>query len=244
MMTKIRIPLYKNLFLSSFLLIFFFILPFGVLADLIDEDADNDSVLDIFERLEGQGPDKQNPLEPENNGLAESLGEQENVIENDLDGLMKEQSLFGMFVQLFLALAVIIMMIYALIRFIGKRSQSYQANQTLQNIGGVHIGTNRSIQLVRVGKRILVVGVGESIQLLKEIDNPDEVTTILNDNEIQEGQQQLSSLFNKVKTKFSDQKEGTDNSKGSFKSLLERQLTDVKKSQRDAHAAIKEDEQR
>lgn len=244
MMTKIKIPLYKNQFLLYILIIFFFIQPFGVLADRVDEDASNESVLDIFEKLEGQDPDEQTPVESEDNGLVEPFGgDQEDIVENNFDGLMEEQSLFGMFVQLFLALAVIIMMIYALIRFIGRRSQSYQANRTLQNIGGVHIGANRSIQLVRVGERILVVGVGESIQLLKEIDNPDEVTTILNDNQIQEGQQHLSSLFNKLQTKFSDQKNGKDYSKVYFKSLLERQLKNVKKSQREAHAAIKEDEQ-
>lgn len=238
MMTKIRFPLCKIQFLSCFLIIFFLIHPLGVLADPVDKDDGSKSVSEGFEK-----PDEQTPVEPEDTGLEEPIGDQENVIENDLDGLMEEQSLFGMFVQLFLALAVIILMIYALIRFMGKRSQSYQANRTLQNIGGVHIGTNRSIQLVRVGERVLVIGVGESIQLLKEIDNPDEVTTILEDYQIQEGRQQLSTLFNKLQTKFADRKGGTDKSKVHFKSLLERQLTDVKNAQREAHAAIKEDAQ-
>lgn len=237
MMTKIKNPLCKIQFLLCFLLVFFFIQPLGVLANQTVEDEGNKSVSDGYEKLGGQATEDQ-----EDNGISESYDIGENFTEGQSDSHVQEQSLFGMFVQLFLALAVIIMMIYALIRFMGKRSQSYQANRTLQNIGGVHIGANRSIQLVRVGERVLVVGVGESIQLLKEIDNQDEVTTILEDYRIQEGGQQLSSLFNKLQTKFLDQKGETDPSKVYFKSLLERQLNDVKKSQREAHAAIKEDE--
>ncbi|UTW69214.1 hypothetical protein KHA80_19835 [Anaerobacillus sp. HL2] len=48
---------------------------------------------------------------------------------NDPSEVLTDQSLFGMFLQLFLALAVIILMIYALIKFIGKRSQSYQTTE-------------------------------------------------------------------------------------------------------------------
>ncbi len=219
---------YLNIIIC-FILIIAIIHPLGTSYVL----ADDKSVLDGY-RLNSET----DPVEEDKSGVDDILGSSNLTPENEL---FQEQSLFGLFFQLFFALAVIIMMIYGLIRFIGKRSQSYQTHRTLQNIGGVHIGSNRSIQLVRVGERVLVVGVGESIQLLKEIDDQSEVRKILDDYDIQENQQQLSSLVSWFQQKRNGQK-GNPDEKLQFKGLLERQLTDVKNSQKQAHAAIKERE--
>lgn len=207
----------------------------GVQANEMDND--NRSVADGFNTPEGQAP-----LVGENEDNEQPVVGSE-ATENNVEDILQDQSLFGMFFQLFLALAVIIFMIYMLIRFIGKRSQSYQTHRTLQNIGGVHVGANRSIQLVRVGERILVVGVGESIQLLKEIDDEAEIKKILDDYEVQQVEQQISSIYKWVQTKISPKGEEKSNSSMYFKGLLEHQLSDVKSAQQKAHSAIKEKEQ-
>lgn len=218
-----------------FVLLFFFIgliHPFGtayVSADELDR-----SVLDSFKSSDGSTP---SPNEKE-----QSTGNSEESIKTNQDNSLEGQSLFGMFLQLFLALLVIIFMIYALIRFIGKRSQTYQTHRTLQTIGGVHVASNRSIQLIRIGDRVLVVGVGETIQLLKEIDDEREVKKILADYENQEGHEHLSLMYKWFQTKVQKKNEKQPLNMN-FKGLLERQLTDVKKSQKQAHAAIKEREQ-
>lgn len=200
----------------------------------VQADETNKSVLDGYRPPSGQAP-----IEDEENEIEGQIGTGNLT---DINDLSQDQSLFGIFFQLFIALAVIIFLIYALIRFIGKRSQSYQTHRTLQNIGGVHVGSNRSIQLVRVGERVLVVGVGETIQLLKEIDDEKEVRKIIEENQVDEAQQQLSSLVKWVQTKLNGQGD-IPTSKTYFKGLLERQLTDVKNSQKQAHAEIKEREQ-
>ena len=41
------------------------------------------------------------------------------------------------------------------------------------------VGANRSVQLIKVGDRLLVVGVGENIQLLKEIEEGQEYDQII-----------------------------------------------------------------
>ncbi len=200
-------------------------------------EEDNKSVLDGFNNEEGQAP-----TESETDHDEQPIVDNQ-TSENNVEDILQDQSLFGMFFQLFLALAVIIIMIYMLIRFIGKRSQSYQAHRTLQNIGGVHVGANRSIQLVRVGERVLVVGVGESIQLLKEIDDETEIKKILQDYEGQQVEQQFSSMYKWMQTKVSPKNEEKQNSSVYFKGVLERQLSDVKNAQQKAHSAIKEKEQ-
>ncbi|WP_129079360.1 flagellar biosynthetic protein FliO [Anaerobacillus alkaliphilus] len=225
-------PMYYFHMFMCFIFFIGVIHPLGTTRALADDT--NKSVLDGY-----RSNDDVDMTDVDNSGLNDLLVPGNISEPNEL---LQEQSLFGMFFQLFIALVVIILMIYALIRFIGKRSQSYQTHRTLQNIGGVHVGSNRSIQLVRVGERVLVVGVGETIQLLKEIDEQSEVKKILEDYEIQEAQQQITSLVTWVQQKMNTQ-EGKSNSKIHFKGLLERQLTDVKNSQKKAHAVIKEREQ-
>ena len=48
-------------------------------------------------------------------------------------------------------------------------------------MGGTGLGGNRSIQLVKVGDRILIVGVGEDIQLLTEIKDEAERNQLLDE---------------------------------------------------------------
>lgn len=212
--------------------------PLGISVVQADED-ENKSVLEGYRNSNGQAPPSTES--EENNPENQTSDEQPQANQSDAEDILQDQSLFGMFLQLFFALALIIIMIYALIRFIGKRSQSYQSHRTLQNLGGVHVGTNRSVQLVKVGERILVVGVGENIQLLKEISDEEDINKILRDHEKPETQQQITSVFNWVQSKFTNQ-DKSSNSEVYFKSFLDRELRDVKSSQKKAHAAIKEKE--
>lgn len=242
-MTKSWIFLHPNkgfVFLLAFVIFLHPLVMSEVQADEIDNP--NKSVLDGYQENEGQASDEEvigseDEAEQANNELnSDPL--------NNNEDILPDQSLFDMFFQLFLALAVIIFMIYTLIRFIGKRSQSYQMHRTLKNLGGVHVGTNRSVQLVKVGNRVLVVGVGESIQLLKEIDDEEEINKIIEDHEMQDSEQQISSAFKWVQTKLLKQEDETTYQKTNFKNFFEDQLKDVKNSQKKAHAAIKEKEEK
>ena len=63
--------------------------------------------------------------------------------------------------------------------FISKKTKSYQKANFIENLGGTNLGSNRSIQLVKVGNRVLIVGVGEDIQLLTEIEDEAERKQLL-----------------------------------------------------------------
>ncbi len=56
------------------------------------------------------------------------------------------------------------------LRFLNKRNQNYQQNSVIRNLGGHSVGAQKSVQLLQIGNQIYVVGVGEDVQLLKEID--------------------------------------------------------------------------
>ncbi|MFC0558593.1 flagellar biosynthetic protein FliO [Halalkalibacter alkalisediminis] len=162
------------------------------------------------------------------------------------DEIIPEQNTFLIFAQMISALALVIVLIYLLLRFLNKRSQSFRSTQMLQNIGGVPLGANRSVQLVKVGNRVLVVGVGESIHLLREIEDAEEVNLIVNQQKEQFEQldQPINKLFTFVSKKIGLNKAypsfTSKSNEDAFKNLLSKQLEDVSKSQEKLYDAVRE----
>ncbi|GAK07538.1 flagellar biosynthetic protein FliO [Geomicrobium sp. JCM 19038] len=95
------------------------------------------------------------------------------------------ESVWSVLVKLFLALFVVIALMYVLLRLLGRKNYQMQSSNTMQNIGGIPLGQNKSVQIVRIGDRLLVVGVGENIALLDEIRDEDEIERILNQKDEQ-----------------------------------------------------------
>ncbi|HAQ06912.1 MAG TPA: flagellar biosynthesis protein FliZ, partial [Bacillus bacterium] len=112
-----------------------------------------------------------------------------------------------------------------LLRFINKKSMSYKSSQLVENLGGTSLGANRSIQIVKAGNRLLIVGVGENIQLLKEIDDSEEYSQI-----IQEYNNKIEQLVqpSDIVTKFlkrANNDDGKDST--NFSALLKTQLNEM-----------------
>ncbi|KPC99928.1 Flagellar biosynthesis protein, FliO [Geobacillus sp. BCO2] len=55
----------------------------------------------------------------------------------------------------------------------------FKPKGVIEHLGGTSVGTNRSVQLIKVGRRLFVIGVGDSIQLLKEIEDEQEMNELL-----------------------------------------------------------------
>lgn len=83
------------------------------------------------------------------------------------------------FVKMIFALVFVLLLIYGALRFINKRNKWFDNGRSVENIGGTNLGNNKSLQLVKVGNSILVVGVGDSINLLKEITDEKEADLFL-----------------------------------------------------------------
>lgn len=52
-------------------------------------------------------------------------------------------------------------------------------NRSLRSLGGLTLGTNKSLQVVEWNGRIYVVGVGENVTLLESISDPETVAALL-----------------------------------------------------------------
>ncbi|CAH0224261.1 hypothetical protein SRABI84_02461 [Peribacillus simplex] len=134
------------------------------------------------------------------------------------------------FLRMIFATIFVVALLYILLKFINKKSKSYQKANSVENLGGTSLGASRSVQLVKVGGRILVIGVGENIQLLKEIDDPKEYEQLLKDHNDKIDQMiQPGGLAMKLKNKWL-KKSGSETASFSaeFKNQLD-QMSDSRK---------------
>lgn len=134
------------------------------------------------------------------------------------------------FLRMILATIFVVVLLYIVLRFVGKKSKTYQKANSVENLGGTSLGANRSVQLVKVGGRILVVGVGENIQLLKEIDDPKEYEQLIEDyNGKMDQMIQPRDFVGKMKGKWLKKDENETNS---FSSEFKNQLEKMSKSRK------------
>ncbi|WP_371753269.1 flagellar biosynthetic protein FliO [Ferviditalea candida] len=84
-------------------------------------------------------------------------------------------SYIGSLLTVVIALVVIIGLIILLIRFLAFKNRSFMSNRTIRILGGVPLGQNKSLQIVEIGQKIYMIGVGEDIRLIDKIDDPEEV---------------------------------------------------------------------
>ncbi len=164
----------------------------------------------------------------------------EDIVSDEETQLVEDRSAFAILLQLVLALGAVIAVMYFLLKFINKKTQRFQSNQTMQNLGGVPLGQNKSVQLVKVGDRLLVVGVGDSIQLLKEIEREEEIDELLTSyggNNTSWGEKGASYLT-RILNNSSSSKEKANAS--SFQQMFEEQLGEMKKTRKKARHRLKE----
>jgi flagellar protein FliO/FliZ len=84
----------------------------------------------------------------------------------------------GNIVTVIFVLILIIGLIILLIRFLAHKNNSWFASRSIRHMGGVGLGQNKSVQMVKVGNSLYVVGVGENISLLDKIDEQEEIDAI------------------------------------------------------------------
>ncbi|WP_071395328.1 flagellar biosynthetic protein FliO [Bacillus tuaregi] len=179
----------------------------------------------------------------------DTCGEQQeinqNVTADDMDSTQdKATSPIGLtiwdFFKMILATIFVIALLYLILKFVNKKGQLFKSSQLIENLGGTTLGANRSVQLIKVGNRILVVGVGENVQLIKEIDKPEEFNELLSAYNVKMDQlTQPGDLISKVLKKG-----GTTDKKGgdsAFQALMKKQLYDLSKGRQKLYDEIEKE---
>ncbi len=136
------------------------------------------------------------------------------------------------FIRMIFATAFVVALLYFLLKFINKKSRNFKSTQLVENLGGTALGANRSIQIVKIGDELFIVGVGENVQLLKEIEDPEERQRILSDyNNRLEQMSQPSDIVTKILEKTKN-RQFPNKKDASFASLLKAQLDELSKGRK------------
>ncbi|ANC76873.1 flagellar biosynthetic protein FliO [Fictibacillus phosphorivorans] len=156
----------------------------------------------------------------------------------------ESESTFMMLVKLVFMLGIVLAILFFVLRFIQRKSVSFQDGKNIQSLGGIGIGQNRSVQLIKTGNSVLVVGVGDSVTLLKEITDEDEVQMMLD----QRPSQNVSTMTNQLKLKWlknrneessnTSAEKGTKDQTQSFKNMLQSIVQDKKNQQKELQRVL------
>ncbi|MGD6816156.1 flagellar biosynthetic protein FliO [Metabacillus sp. 84] len=117
-------------------------------------------------------------------------------------------------------------LIYLLFRLLQSKNKWIKPMGYLQNLGGTSLGQNRSIQIVRAGDEILLVGVGDSVQLLKVISEEEEIEKIVQQYEDKGPDLSGAKLFLSKAAQTVGNKQ-PDKNHSSFKDSLQKQLNEL-----------------
>jgi len=98
--------------------------------------------------------------------------------DSPVDATGKNGSMFRMMVGLILVLALIFLCLYLFRRFM-PQSKLFCTNRSIQIVARSAINTRQSLCLVRLGKRLLLVGLSPNhMAILDKIDQPEEISLI------------------------------------------------------------------
>lgn len=180
-------------------------------------ESENDSVSNMFNE------DGSNIFDDE-----PSANDQEgSVSENEDLTLQNDRSLFLDFFKMIIALVFVLALIYFLLKFIQKRSRQYQQSQILENLGGISVGSNKSVQIIRVGSQYYIIGVGEDVQLLTSIDDPETIEDILKQQTVKTESQPFQNILKSFQNLNRNPYKQSE-----FKNEMDNQLKSLKESRK------------
>ncbi|GAA0495677.1 hypothetical protein GCM10008986_23070 [Salinibacillus aidingensis] len=162
---------------------------------------------------------KQNEQQEEENNESNSSAEQEPELQADNGSLM------GNLIKMVIMLLIVLALIYFLLKFLQKRNKMFQQVQALENLGGISLGSNKSVQMVRIADRVFVIGVGEDISMLTEIEDEETKEELLKEDQEANTNQPFKAMLKSLeqrKEQQSDKESVTNSFKEQFNSELKK----------------------
>jgi len=99
--------------------------------------------------------------------------------QQDNSSIAKSSNLtFFDYIKMIFSFIFVMGLLFFVLYWIKKNGTSFSKNELVKSIGGTSLGSNKSVQLLKIGTSIYVVGVGENVTLLKEIDEEEEKALI------------------------------------------------------------------
>jgi len=115
------------------------------------------------------------PAAASGTGLEDELSGGENAPPDIPDGM----DALGYAVWVIVALIIVITLIVFTLRFLSSRTRTWGQNRSLRSLGGIALGQNKSLQVIEVGGKVYLVGVGENVTLIDRIDDAEEAGRLI-----------------------------------------------------------------
>nr|GGG68948.1 hypothetical protein GCM10011398_11110 [Virgibacillus oceani] len=133
-------------------------------------------------------------------------------------------------IKLFFSLLIVLGLIYALLKFLNKRNKLFQKVKALENLGGISVGPNKSIQIVRVGGKFYLIGVGENVEMLHEVTDQEVINDLLHNNEPSEFQ--AGTLFTSLFKQKAETDDASKKKNNDFNKMFATELDKLKTSRK------------
>ncbi|MCM3782949.1 flagellar biosynthetic protein FliO [Neobacillus mesonae] len=136
------------------------------------------------------------------------------------------------YVQLLWVIVVLIAIIAAivlLVRWLGRKNQHFFQKKAMRIIGGVGLGPSKSIQIVEIGSKLYILGIGEDVNVIDTLSDPEEIRSLMKQFEL-EGRDTatLSTYLQNVKTRLGKNKSQSEEvNEADFKLLFEQKLQEM-----------------
>ena len=180
------------------------------------------------------------PVSAKDKYLDECLEEDADCIENEpapqenqsetIGEVADSESLAFSVVKMFFALLLVLVLIYILLKLMNRRNKMFQQVKMLENLGGISVGQNKSIQLVRIGSRLYIIGVGDNVEMLQEITDEAVIQEMME----QEKDEATSHSLLKPFLSFPSPKKDDHSKEGKqdFTALFSRELNKLKQNRK------------
>lgn len=167
----------------------------------------------------------------------ENKGDKESNIDETENGLNEEVNRVGItardIVKTIFSLIFVVALLYLLLKWLKRKTSSLPESNLIQNLGGISVGPNKSIQMVKAGDSILIIGVGENIELLKEITDSNQVSEMMDFLTKKKAESASSAKFytNLLEKWRHDKMDGEETT--SFRARLDQELHKTVKKRKD-----------
>ncbi len=140
------------------------------------------------------------------------------------------------FIKMILATVFVVVLIYFLFKFLNKKNREYQHTALMQNLGGIKVGANRSVQIIKIGDRVFIIGVGENVNLIKELNSEDVQLLLTKYNDYLENLAGPGDIFSRLLQRKEEMKRKED--KPVFSTVLDEQFEDMNKKRKEVYEEI------
>lgn len=130
------------------------------------------------------------------------------------------------------SLLLVLGLIYILLKFLGKRNKHISKTSALENLGGISFGPNKSIQIIRIGEKFYLIGVGDNVEMLHEITDEKIIEDLLDNDGADLNTNNLLKSLSLFRRGADKGESATDSKTNDFKQLFSTELDKLKQGRK------------